>query len=137
MIAGSPIYMSPEQSVAGQELDGRSDLYALGAVAYFLLTERPPFAGRTAVELIVAHARDPVTPPSQLNAAVPPDLEAIILRCLMKDREKRFPTADSLEQALSSCALSGHWTQQQAAVWWHNCAGARRSPNLPTPIAST
>jgi serine/threonine-protein kinase len=126
MIAGSPMYMSPEQSIAGRELDGRSDLYALGAVAYFLMTGQPPFAGPSTMEIIVAHARDTVIPPSQLNAAVPVDLEKLTLRCLEKSVDNRFQTAEELEQALADCELAGRWTQDQAAAWWRE-----RTPDRP------
>ena len=62
-VLGTPLYMAPEQATSGRELDGRSDLYSLGAVAYYLLTGRPPFDGRDAIEAIIAHARDPVCRP--------------------------------------------------------------------------
>jgi serine/threonine-protein kinase len=118
VIAGSPLFMSPEQTIAGRELDPRSDLYSLGAVAYFLLTGRPPFPGDSAIEIIVAHARDAVTPPSHINNAVPKDLEAVVLRCLAKDREARFQTARELEVALAACDSCDHWNQEAAEQWW-------------------
>lgn len=118
VIAGSPLFMSPEQSIAGRELDPRSDLYSLGAVAYFLLTGRPPFSGESAMEIIVAHARDAVTPPSQINNTVPKDLELVVLRCLAKDRQGRFQTARELEGALAACDSCGHWNQEAAEHWW-------------------
>ena len=64
-ILGTPLYMSPEQATNSRPLDARSDIYSLGAVAYYLLTGRPPFDAATAIEAIIAHARDPVVPPSQ------------------------------------------------------------------------
>ena len=70
-ILGTPHYMSPEQATGSSTLDASSDIYSLGAVAYFLLTGRPPFEERTAIEAIIAHARDPVVPPSQLVRACP------------------------------------------------------------------
>jgi serine/threonine-protein kinase len=132
--AGSPLYMSPEQTLAGSELDGRSDLYALGAVAYFLMTGQPPFAGRSALEVIVAHARDTVTPPSRLNAVVPMDLESLTLRCLEKSADKRFQTAEELEQALADCELAGRWTQERAAEWWRERAADRPTRKVPASV---
>jgi serine/threonine-protein kinase len=133
MIAGSPLYMSPEQSVASHELDGRSDLYSLGAVAYFLMTGQPPFAGLSTMEVIVAHARDAVTPPSRLNAAVPHDLEKAVLHCLEKDRNKRFQHAEDFDRALAGCELAGRWTQEQAIDWWREQAPSHRpGPTLPS-----
>jgi serine/threonine-protein kinase len=134
VITGSPLFMSPEQSLAGREVDGRSDLYALGGVAYFLMTGQPPFAGRSAMEMLVAHARDTVTPPSRLNAALPPDLERLTLRCLEKSADKRFQTADELERSLADCESAGRWTQEQAAQWWRERASAAQLRRPPAPV---
>src|SRR3990172_6097831 len=83
-ITGSPLYMSPEQALGDHEPDARSDVYSLGAVAYYLLTGVPPFDGDRPIRIILAHAHDPVVPPSRLRADVPADLEAVVLRCLSK-----------------------------------------------------
>ena len=77
--------MAPEQATGGRELGGRSHLYSLGAVAYYLLTAPPPFDGRDVIEVMIAHARDPVVPPSRGRADVPEDLERVVLRCLAKN----------------------------------------------------
>lgn len=118
LILGSPLYMSPEQALAQHEPDSRSDLYSLGAVAYFLLTGHPPFEGKKPVRVLVGHARDEVVPPSAWNASVPADLERIVLKCLEKDPADRFRDADSMAQALASCAGADLWTRQCAARWW-------------------
>ena len=116
-ILGTPLYMSPEQA-KGHKLDARSDIYSLGAVAYYLLTGRPPFQanGRTAV--LIAHARDPVEPPSRVRPGIPEDLERVVLRCLAKPPDQRFPDALALEQALGACACAGDWDQGRATQWW-------------------
>jgi serine/threonine-protein kinase len=119
-ILGTPLFMSPEQATGAREQDERSDIYALGAVAYYLLTGRPPFDDEDAIALLIAHARDPVVPPSQVGAEVPEDLERIVLRCLAKDAADRFPDAASLERALGECACMGEWDQDRAAHWWQN-----------------
>ena len=93
-ILGTPQFMSPEQATGGRELDERSDIYSLGAVAYYLLTGRPPFEGEGGIEVLIAHARDPVVPPSRVRADVPEDLERVVLRCLAKDPAERFPDAE-------------------------------------------
>ena len=67
-----------------RSLDARADIYALGAMMYFALTGRPPFAGETPFAVMMAHARDPVVPPSQVRPGVPDDLEQVVLRCLAK-----------------------------------------------------
>src|SRR5262249_15937559 len=118
-ISGTPLFMSPEQARGVDNLDARTDIYSLGAVAYTLLSGRPPFERSNSLELVIAHARDEVVPPSQLLPDVPADLERIILRCLANRREDGFPDADSLEHALSECAAASHWTQSHAACWWH------------------
>ena len=112
--------MSPEQATGDRELDERSDIYSLGAVAYYLLTGRPPFDGEAAIGVMIAHARDPVVPPSLVRAGIPEDLERVVLRCLAKDPADRFPDAASLERALGACACSGDWDQDPAARWWRD-----------------
>jgi serine/threonine-protein kinase len=117
-ISGTPLFMSPEQSRGLDGLDARSDIYSLGAVAYSLLTGRPPFDAPTPMEVMIAHARDPVAPLSQHRADIPADLERVILRCLAKNPDERYQDAESLEQALAECAAADQWTQQHAARWW-------------------
>jgi serine/threonine-protein kinase len=99
---GSPGYMSPEQ-IRGEPLDGRSDLYALGAVLYACLTGRPPFAGPTPADTLEAHLHDL---PRPLREACPsmkpvPALERIVLRCLAKQADDRYATAEALLEALA------------------------------------
>ncbi len=117
-IAGTPAYMSPEQAAARADLDASSDVYSVGAVAYFLLTGAPPFVRGTAVQTLAAHLGEPVVPPSQINPGVSADLEAVVLRCLAKDPAQRFPDAESLERALAACACAEQWSGEQAAAWW-------------------
>ena len=90
-ISGTPLFMSPEQARGQSDLDGRSDIYSLGAVAFALLIGRPPFDGTNPTEVIIAHARDEVVWPPQHEVSVPADLKRVILRCLAKRREDRFP----------------------------------------------
>ncbi len=127
-LSGTPLFMSPEQASGARDVDPRSDIYSLGAVAYMLLTGRPPFERKTPLEVLIAHARDQVTPPSQLGAEVPADLEAIVLRCLAKQPEDRYQDTDSLEQALAHCEAADQWTQTRAASWWHANAPASEAP---------
>jgi serine/threonine-protein kinase len=129
-IAGSPLFMSPEQALGDNHPDGRSDIYSLGAVAYFLLTGRPPFQGAKPLKVIFAHANEPVTPPSTYRPDIPADLEQVILRCLAKDPKDRFPDAASLREALAGCASAGLWDRKKAAKWWHEKVepGAKANP---------
>jgi serine/threonine-protein kinase len=118
LILGTPLFMSPEQATGDRELDARSDIYSLGVVAYYLLTGRPSFGGADGIAVMIAHARDPVTPPSRFHAGIPQDLERAVLRCLAKDPAERFPDAASLERSLGACACAGDWNQDRAARWW-------------------
>jgi eukaryotic-like serine/threonine-protein kinase len=119
-ILGTPLFMSPEQATGSHELDERSDIYSLGAVAYYLLTGRPPFDADGAVAAMIAHARDSVVPPSQLQIGIPEDLERVVLRCLLKEPADRFPDAASLERELRECACVSDWDQDRATSWWQH-----------------
>jgi serine/threonine-protein kinase len=125
-VSGTPLFMSPEQARGLHDLDARSDIYSLGAVAYNLLTGRPPFESTSPLEVMIAHARDDVTPPSKHQADMPADLERVILRCLAKNPADRFQDADSLEQALAECTAADQWTQWHAARWWQENAPTSR-----------
>jgi serine/threonine-protein kinase len=117
--SGSPLYMSPEQATSESIPDARSDIYALGAVAYFLITGQPPFEGTNPIRVMIAHARDEVVPPSRLMTNIPQDLEMIILRCLAKSPKERFAAVEDLDRALAKCVCANEWTEERAAEWWH------------------
>jgi serine/threonine-protein kinase len=121
-IAGSPLYMSPEQ-IVGEAADERSDIYSLGVVMYFLVTGRVPFDGDNPMKVLIAHANETPPRPVSLKPGVPADLEAIILRCLEKDPNRRFADALTLRTALLRCDDSGRWTRETARQWWecHGC----------------
>ena len=118
--SGSPLYMPPEQVTAGDQSDVRSDIYSLGATAYFLLTGKSPFQGATIVEVMIAHARQAVVPPSQVLPGVPADLEQVVIRCLAKKPADRFPDARSLEDALAECRDANGWSDADADRWWRS-----------------
>ena len=126
MIAGTPHYMAPEQAAAYRTADARSDIYSLGASGYFLLTGRPPFDGESALKILIAHANEKPTLPSQIRADIPEDLGAVILRCLEKLQENRFQSAADLARALDECDC-GKWTDEEADLWWQENPGATRS----------
>ena len=98
-----------EQAAGHEDVDGRSDLYSLGAVGYFLLTGQPPFVRDTAMQVIAAHLCEPVRAPDRLRPEVSANLQAIILRCLEKDPTRRFQSADGLDKALAQCEGAGRW----------------------------
>ncbi len=113
-IVGTPDYMSPEQA-DGDTLDARSDLYSLGATAFFMLTGKPPFSGKNALDVLFAHRQSQV--PS-LGEQVPTELQQVIQRCLAKRPEERFADADQLDQALRACELASPWLVEDARRWW-------------------
>lgn len=117
-VSGTPLYMAPEQAVGDRSLDARADIYALGAMMYFALTGRPPFSGESPFEVMMAHARDSVVAPSQIRPGVPDDLDCVILRCLAKKPDERFPTVRALGDALAACAAASEWGPNRADAWW-------------------
>ena len=117
-ILGSPNYISPEQANGKGRIDGRTDIYSLGALAYFLVTGQTPFVRETAMELIVAHMKEEVVPPRQRRPEIPHDLEDVILTCLRKNPDERFADAESLELALAACDAADEWDTHQAKEWW-------------------
>ncbi len=129
-VSGTPLYMAPEQTVADRSLDARADIYALGAMMYFAVTGRPPFTGESAFAVMMAHARDPVVPPSQVHPGVPEDLERAILRCLAKKPDERFPTVKALGDALADCASASEWGPNRADAWW-----AAEVPSAPIEVS--
>ena len=106
-ISGTPHYMAPEQ-VQGQPFDGRLDMYAVGCVAYELLTGLPPFPGEVVEEVLIAQLDQLPTPPSQTTPgkAIPPALEAVILRCLAKAPGDRYADMNDLEAALCEAQIA-------------------------------
>ena len=99
---GTPAYMSPEQAAASTRLDGRSDIYALGCVAYEMLAGSPPFTGPTAQSILARHAVDPPPPLHTVRSTVPPSVEAAIEQALAKVPADRFATADEFARALTA-----------------------------------
>ncbi len=116
--SGTPLYMAPEQAASYENVDSRADIYSLGGVAYFLLTGRPPFTESNIARLIAAHANENVVPLSKISPAIPPDLEAVILKCLNKKPTERYQDIPSLLAAFEQCECNNAWSNQQAALWW-------------------
>ena len=117
-IMGTPLYLAPE-IITTQEYTPLSDLYAVGAVAYFLLTGKPPFDADDVVSICLMHVKDPPQPPSDcLGHALPGDLEALVLSCLAKDPSERPQTADRLGEMLEACEDADRWHAREARQWW-------------------
>jgi serine/threonine-protein kinase len=119
MTAGTPAYMAPELALGKSDVDGRSDIYSLGCVAYYMLTGQPVFSGDTPVATVLAHVQnDPVPPSTRSELEVPPLLDQLILECLAKDPARRPSTAAELGDRLAATVEPGAWTQQIAHAWW-------------------
>ncbi|HEX2798978.1 MAG TPA: serine/threonine protein kinase, partial [Thermoanaerobaculia bacterium] len=124
LLAGTPAYMPPEMAL-GRAVDGRTDLYALGAVGYTLLTGLPVFDRKTALETIHDHASTPPVPPSKRVATpVPPELERVLLACLAKEPNERPESARALDGRLAEIVLPEPWTRELAERWWSRNAAA-------------
>ena len=119
VMTGTPLFLAPEAIKGEQFVDGRSDLYALGAVGYFLLTGAPLFASDNVLEVVGHHLHTAPRPlPADGAHPVPADLAQVVMRCLAKAPEERFPNARQLERALKQCAKHSPWSREVAAVWW-------------------
>ena len=120
---GTPAYMSPEQAAAEPNLDGRSDLYALGCVLYEMLAGQPPFTGSTAQAILARHAIDPVPRLRTVRATVPAGVEAAISRALNKVPADRFASAAEFGKALG-VGLHSPGTRRRPRVWLLGAAAA-------------
>jgi serine/threonine-protein kinase len=134
--SGTPLYMSPEQASGYDRVDGRADLYSLGAVAYQMLTGQPPFSGEHVLDLIAAHRDSVPQPPSAIVSKIPVDLEQIILKCLSKEPSQRYPDANALRTALAACSIASEWDQERAIQWWRHMK-SRKSTSTNAEIAPT
>ena len=103
-VLGSRAYMSPEQMLRPRDVDARADIWALGAILYFLLAGRSPFAAETTEALILNVVQGEPTPLSELRPDVPAGVEAVLARCLAKDRNSRFSNVTELARALAPFA---------------------------------
>jgi serine/threonine-protein kinase len=131
-LMGTPLYMAPEAITGDSQVDARSDLYALGAVGYFLLTGTPVFQAKTIVEVCAHHLHTDPEPPSLRGGQVlPPALEHVILQCLAKAPHDRPRDARSLLRALEACSHDSPWSPDEAERWWavfrHSKALAQRA----------
>jgi serine/threonine-protein kinase len=122
-VLGTPAYMSPEQAAGESAVDARGDVYGLGAVAFFALTGRPPFRGKTLGQLLAAHRSEPPPALTDVRPDGPADLAAVVARCLAKDPHDRFQSAADLDRALAQCGCAGEWSAERAAEWWQQRTG--------------
>jgi serine/threonine-protein kinase len=127
-VLGTPAYMSPEQAAGESAVDARGDIYSLGAVAFFALTGRPPFQGKTVGQILAAHRSEPPPPLGDFRPVVPADLAAVVACCLAKEPGDRFQSAADLDRTLAQCGCSADWSADAAAEWWQRAGDIVGSP---------
>jgi hypothetical protein len=131
MVGGTPAFMAPEQAV-GDPVDGRSDLYSLGCVAFWLLTGTAVFNGRTPIETMMMHVHVKPDPPSHCtDRPIPPELDALVLACLSKEPAARPQTADELAAQLGYVQTGSEWTAARAREWWDAHRPATERISIP------
>jgi eukaryotic-like serine/threonine-protein kinase len=137
-IVGTPRYMAPETISMPDAADVRTDIYALGAVAYYMLTGSDVFSGQSVVEVLSKHLHQAPEPPSARGVELPAPLEALVLSCLSKDPSLRPQSATELRDKLEACG-SEPWSSEQARAWWrvHEATLARATPRSPARVGTT
>jgi serine/threonine-protein kinase len=126
-VMGTPLYMSPEQARGDPEIDHRTDVYAVGVMAYEMFCGRPPFTGPTYIALLTQHLTQQPPRPSEVCPGIPPAIEAFLLKSLDKDRNRRFASMAEMAAAVSAFTAgpvgAGPYTQAMASA----------APRSPTP----
>jgi len=129
-VIGTPLYMAPESLTDPESVDARSDLYAVAALGYFMLTGEHVFTGETLIEICAAHLHTTPRPPSErLGAEVDEDLEALLMRGLAKAPEDRPQTAAAFREELARCVVP-EWSREDARRWWEEHQPSREVSSL-------
>jgi serine/threonine-protein kinase len=119
MVVGTPGFLAPELVSDRRSFDGRADIYALGCVAFWLLTGHPPFEGPDAMSVLMQHSSTaPLAPSARSEQTIPADLDALVLACLSKDMARRPSSADALWQRLDTLSVGRDWDPRRARTWW-------------------
>jgi predicted Ser/Thr protein kinase len=137
MVAGTPQYMAPETVRNPDKVDARTDLYAVGAVGYFLLTGVAPHDGAESDWLDVLLHEAPPSPSQRLGRRVAPDVESLILRCLAKEPSQRPQSARALLDAIDACADANRWSEGDATRWWREHSTLRKVSDATPTLAVT
>ena len=128
---GTPAYMAPEIILGERNVDRRADVYALGCVAYFLLTGQLVFEADTPMKMLLQHVQaEPVPPSQRTELPIPPEIDELVLSCLQKDPDKRPQNAEVLLKMTLGCKTSDCWTSDLAKAWWH-----KHLPELTGPLS--
>jgi serine/threonine protein kinase len=137
-ISGTPMYMAPEAIITPERIDARADLYALGAVGYFLLTGKEVFTGHNVVEVCGHHLHSTPPPPSErIDAPIPADLEQLILTCLKKSPDERVPDARTLQTRLRACQDAQRWSEEDARQWFAKYGPALRAQKQRSAVSGS
>ena len=136
-IAGTPAYIAPETVTNPAAVGPGVDIYAMGAVAYWLLTGQTLFKGKTHVEVFAHHVHTPPTPPSKQVEGIPDALERLILSCLAKQPRERPASAGAMVEALDAIAPSAPWASGRAHAWWDAFDAERSADAEPPPVSAT
>ena len=133
-VTGTPGFMAPEMALGRKDIDGRTDLYSLGCVGFYLLTGDTVFEKKTPIEMIMDHAKTPPPRPSQKSGvAIPDGLEDLLMDCLAKEPKDRPESAREVERRLWALYLPDIWTPDMAERWWAAHASALPPPGVPRP----
>ena len=124
-VIGTAQYLSPEQA-RGETVDARSDLYSTGCLLYELLTGRPPFVGESPVSVAYQHVREQPLPPSSFDPDIPPEVDAVVLKALAKNREERYQSASEMRADIHRVLAGQQVTAPMAAVARDPVDGADR-----------
>jgi len=126
-IAGTPMYLAPESILSSEASTPQSDIYALGAVGYYLLTATTVFPPGDVAEVLARHLNEePEFPSTRLGRQLPEDLEYVIMACLSKDPDERPESAQALAEMLRACDC-GSWSREDARLWWHEYGEATKA----------
>ena len=129
---GTPAYMAPETILGDVDVDRRADVYALGCVAYFLLTGQLVFEADTSMKMLMQHLNAPPVPPSQrTELPIPRELDELVLACLQKDPNRRPQNAGELFRMAYNCRACEGWNAEAAAAWWE-----AHLPELTGPLTA-